>query len=358
MSNELKHVSVGLELSQVEFESAGLHVMDGQTAGDMVLASNGAQLSRHPYIGRNVIINGCGIIDQRAVDYTLVKDTYGIRADRFYGMATGTAVSAGVLTKTNAANCGASGHAFKFSGVTLTGTGIIYFRYRIEAKDAIRFKNKAASFSCKVYHDVGNAINYTVYVRKANTADVFSAVTEISNSGVISVGSAAETKLAYLGISMGDCSNGVEIEIKVECGAVATRNFEFTECQFESGSFYTYFEFRPLAQELMLCQRYYEKSYDYATAPGTATNNGASWLLLPASSTGAMGLNSRFSVNKRTNPTVTLYDSAGTSGKCYKGGNGKTGIADMIGTGGFRGYTNDNTDTQEFGYQWAAVAEL
>jgi len=205
---------------------------------------------------RNAIINGCAIVDQRATNYTLVKDTYGIRADRFYGMATGTAVSAGTFTKVTSANCGKTGHAFKFSGVTLTGTGIIYLRYRMEAKDAIQFINQVASFACKVYHDVGSSINYTVFIRKANAADNFSAVTAISNSGAISISSATATTLKYENISMGDCSNGIEIEIKVECGAITTKNFEFTECQFELGSVATTFEFRPYQQEVALCQRY------------------------------------------------------------------------------------------------------
>jgi hypothetical protein len=256
MSNEFKHASVGAELSQAEFESAGLHVLDGQTKGDMIIASSATQLSRYPYMGKNAIINGCAHVDQRATNYTLIKDAYGIRADRFYGMATGTAVSAGVLTKTTTANCGTTGLAFKFSGVTLTGTGIVYFRYRMEAKDAIKFKNRIASFSCKVYHDVGSAVNYTIYIRKPNTADNFSAVTAVSDSGAISVPTATETTLNYLNISMGDCSNGIELEIKIECGAITTKNFEFTECQLELGSFATNFEFRPYQQELALCNRY------------------------------------------------------------------------------------------------------
>jgi hypothetical protein len=35
---------------------------------------------------------------------------------------------------------------------------------------------------------------------------------------------------------MGDCSTGIEIEIKVECGEVTTKNFELTEMQMEMGN--------------------------------------------------------------------------------------------------------------------------
>lgn len=210
---------------------------------------------------RNAIINGCCMVNQRVTPYTLVKDTYCwddsnlYGPDRFEGMATGTAVNAGTFGQTTTANCGVSGYAFQFAGVTLTGTGIIYFRHRMEAKDAVRFKNQTASFRCQVYQDTGGAINYTIYVRKANAADNFAAVTAISNSGAIAVPNATATSLPYLAIAMGDCSNGIEIEIKVECGAITTKNFEFTEVQLEPGSVATSFEFRQYGDELRLCQR-------------------------------------------------------------------------------------------------------
>ncbi len=46
MANELKHGSVGTELSQAEFEAVGLHVFDSQATGDVVYASSSTQLSR------------------------------------------------------------------------------------------------------------------------------------------------------------------------------------------------------------------------------------------------------------------------------------------------------------------------
>jgi hypothetical protein len=180
-------------------------------------------------------------------------------------MATGTAVSAGTLEQTTSANCGRTGYAFKFSGVTLTGTGILYLRTRIESKDAIWLKNQVASFQAKVYHDTGSAINYTVYVKKANAADDFSSTTAIGNSGAISVTSATATTIKYEAISMGDCSNGIEIEIKIECGEVTTKNFEFTEMQMELGSKSTEVELKPFADVVRLCQRYY-----YTWKPTTA----------------------------------------------------------------------------------------
>lgn len=46
MANELKHKTVGTELTQVEFEDVELHVFDGQEQGDILYALSSTQLSR------------------------------------------------------------------------------------------------------------------------------------------------------------------------------------------------------------------------------------------------------------------------------------------------------------------------
>ena len=210
---------------------------------------------------RNAIINGDCRVNQRVTAFTLAKDAYTWDAsdlygpDRHEGMATGTAVSAGTFGQSAASLAGSSGYGFRFSGVTLTGTGIIYQRGRIEAKDAARFKNGIVSFSCKVYHDIGSAKNFTVYIRKANSADNFAAVTAIGNSGAVSIPNAADTALKYENISMGDCSAGIEYEIKGEVGAITTKNVYISEIQIESGPVATAFEVRPYPQELSMCMR-------------------------------------------------------------------------------------------------------
>jgi hypothetical protein len=58
---------------------------------------------------------------------------------------------------------------------------------------------------------------------------------------------------------MGDCSNGIEILIGAVAGAITTKNFEFTDIQFELGSVATPYEHRPYALEKELCDWYYER---------------------------------------------------------------------------------------------------
>ena len=239
-------------------KGSGITVATTLGTDDTTVPTSKAVISALP--NRNLIINGDCRVNQRVTAYTLVKDVYTWDADdltgpdRHEGMATGTAVSAGTWGQSTTCTAGNSGYGFKFAGVTLTGTGILYHRHRIEARDATRFKNMIASFSVKVYHDVGSNVNYTIYVRTANAADNFSAVTAISNSGAISVPPTTATTLKFENISMGDCSNGIEIEIKIECGAVTLKNFCQTELQLELGSVATAFEYRSYSSELSLCR--------------------------------------------------------------------------------------------------------
>jgi hypothetical protein len=197
---------------------------------------NGSQLTGIDVPARNWLINAEGKIIKSSTAYTLVKDTYGTQDNYWYGMATGTAVTAGTFGQDATATIGRALFAHKFTGVTASGTGIVYLRYRMQSQNAKTFKNQIASFQALVYQNTGGAINYTIYVRKATALDNFTAVTEITNSGQLSVPDSTSTQIKLEEITMEDCSNGVEIEIKVECGAVTTKDFEFTELQFELGS--------------------------------------------------------------------------------------------------------------------------
>lgn len=318
---------------------------------------------------RNAIINGIGEINQRVTAFTLVKDeycwdnsdTYG--PDRHEGMATGTAVTAGTFGVTAAANIGVAEKAFKFVGVTLTGTGILYHRYRMEAADSVKFKDQTISISMQVYHNVGSAIDYTIFVRKANAADNFGAVTAISDSGAQSIETATASDLNYLAVAMGDCSNGIEIEIKIEAGAITTKNFELTEFDFKLGLVKTAFEYSGKSDQLAKCQPLYCKSYDQATAPGTATSDGsADWRSSGLTSTTyALQMTERFPVNMRSTPAIIVYDLAGNPGKVtMQGGNNIDGVVANEGESGFRVFGSDGSvsSAHRLSFQHAAAIEL
>ena len=115
-----------------------------------------------------------------------------------------------------------------------------------------------------------------------------------------------------LGSGMGDL--GFYVYSGAHSGtAGADDSMYFTGFQLEKGTVATDYEWRPFATELLLCQRYYEKSYDYSTAPGTATSNNPCYSRNDASNATTtrnfVVSGGRFAVEKRTSPSVTFYSS-------------------------------------------------
>lgn len=96
-------------------------------------------------------------------------------------------------------------------------------------------------------------------------------------------------------------------------GQMTTGVVVLTRVQLEAGSSATAADLRPYALELAMCQRFYEKSFDYATAPAGATGTAQKELGL-ATSTTSVTTSRRFKVAKRVAPTVSLYASADGNG--------------------------------------------
>ena len=149
--------------------------------------------------------------------------------------------------------------------------------------------------------------------------------------------------------------------------------WQITGLQLEVGSVATEFERRPYTTELQLCQRYYEKSYNIGTVPGTNTTTGIAGYIVMANSTTSLANNGTnavvFKVYKRTTPTITTYDSVGNSGKLSYAPAG-IGRQDNITSGvhrqaegGFGVYTTSASSltagqaVEQF-HQWTADAEL
>jgi hypothetical protein len=86
------------------------------------------------------------------------------------------------------------------------------------------------------------------------------------------------------------------------------------------------------AQELQLCQRYFEKSYNINDSVGTATQNGMEGSTLNEGSLHNRSNSVSFKINKRTTPTVTTYDKNGTAGNALFINNSNTESVSATGT--------------------------
>jgi hypothetical protein len=146
--------------------------------------------------------------------------------------------------------------------------------------------------------------------------------------------------------------------------------FYITGVQLEAGSTATSFDRRPYGTELMLCQRYYEKSFDIGTAPANGSNStsfsdGNGLYMGIATNRQSAGTSIRFAVAKRAQPTIAGYgNSSGQWAYIQPSGSsfswsGSVFSPQRVGTGGFGcdQQVVDGAVVFVLGH-WAASAEL
>jgi len=146
-------------------------------------------------------------------------------------------------------------------------------------------------------------------------------------------------------------------------GGSTSDYWQITGVQLESGDTATPFEHRSFGEELALCQRYYEKSFDYDTAPAQNTGSVSGSLTVSGVSTSVRTLLGHvdFAVHKRAVPTITRYNP-------YANGTGwsQAGALDIssntygIGTNGFNMRVEGaaTVTTTNLLINWTADAEL
>ncbi|MCB1557084.1 MAG: hypothetical protein KDJ15_07210, partial [Alphaproteobacteria bacterium] len=202
----------------------------------------------------NVLINGCGRVSHRG-DQSLGTSWGKASVDLLAVKAEGS-VSAGTIKRvTSAFTLTETGHATFVENATLTGAGKILFRHRIESKDARPFANGPAHFSARTYHDSGATLDYTITINKADAVDDFSATTQIA-TGTVNVAHDTNADIDLAIADMGDCRNGIEIEVKVDCGEITTKDTYFGQEQLSIGTAKRPFLVRPVSLEEKLVSRY------------------------------------------------------------------------------------------------------
>jgi hypothetical protein len=105
-------------------------------------------------------------------------------------------------------------------------------------------------------------------------------------------------------------------------GFVSSGNTVIAQVQVNTGDTALPFQPRSFAEELTLCQRYYEKSYDYNFPPGSWVNSGLFMtnvldLTVANGQRLFLGFHPKFLVEKRVAPTVTLYSVEGAINKWF-----------------------------------------
>jgi hypothetical protein len=139
--------------------------------------------------------------------------------------------------------------------------------------------------------------------------------------------------------------------------------FYITGVQLEAGTVATPFERRSFGQELALCQRYYQKSYEYDVVPGTSVTGTYRGLIAGSanSNSATSGFTPTFytfKVPMRATPSYSYYDAAGNISKYSTLTFGGLSLTNNLG-GIQAGYNSSegmhvNTNTPAFTYPMMA----
>lgn len=305
---------------------------------DAMQTSSGQVLGAGNATGfKNRIINGSMVVNQRgSVSLTLGSDVYG-GCDR---------TAAGVFSFSTASGTiqqgGSFGSELSTSGylqrvqLTSTGSGVVRFNQKIESLNTVDLNGKTITIQCGLYQDTGASLNATIYVYKTATQDNWTSATLIGSSSSFAVAGDGITKTTAtytLTLGSNDATNGLMVIVQFSSvGAVTSKSFYIGDFQLELGSTATSFDVRDYGRELIMCQRYFAKTFNQATAP--AQNAGTDGSLVGTSSVNnvSFGVSWWFPVTMRSIPTiVTFAPDAASSNWSDQAGSRPTATITSIG---------------------------
>ena len=368
----------------------------GANGNAITLATDGTCTAKitNNLSNRNKIINGAMTINQRNHSGTAGNNAYTL--DRWKYQRSANAEFDVVQSGEKApgfANC------LRLDCTTGNGTvgagDYVKLRYHLEGFDVQDFAKGTASakkFALSFYVKTSTTGVYSVSLLDENSRMVtgtytvsdtdwnrYSIIFPADTSGVCANDNSAELSIEFNIIAGSNRTSGTDLRTAwgtyataseavghtANPGSSASNNVYITGVQLEVGDVATSFEHRSFGDELARCQRYYQKSYDYGTAVGTAnTNAGAVMTSLTGSGQNYASAGSvKFPVQMRATPTITVYSAqSGDSGKLaadsVDGAGTATGVSE---TGAMFYRSNSSSGTGENVFlkaQYTAVIEL
>lgn len=205
---------------------------------------------------------------------------------------------------------------------------------------AIMYKTSNAKVDTVMGAEQSVTVNSSTWVN--GTLEAVTMTASPSGSGAIGV------RIRVLGVSSGntyDLNNGFIVE-------QAILNQGMLAAQFRR-------RHRSYAEELFACQRYYEKSYDVDTIPGSAVSPGK-FRFRPYDAAGDKGVMVQFKANKRIVPTTTIYNPATGATGSSRGDNSSnyTASADVEGTSGTSVTITSAASEVYQNFHWVSDAEI
>ena len=317
---------------------------DSSNSLQAVTGANGTAFSN-----RNLLINGAHIVWQRGTSVSggSALDNFQRATDRFWLYSPSS--SSGTVGQSTDAPSGFlySTHN-NLDAECIIGSNVELLKTGSDAP-FVNGESLTLSFyikSTSARSGVAIAISTRDNAGGTGSVDRASGITFNSSTGWTRV-----EKTFTLSGTVGGSNTCLQFQITLAVGD------KITGFQLEKGTVATAFEHRTFQQELLDCQRYFQKSYNYEHAPGSATSTGTTWLTV-AQGGGRLVNTAYLKVKMRVTPTFKTYDWSGNIDK-VRTNNGDNQGASAI----YASQTNVIVDinvsgVQENIYQYTAEAEL
>lgn len=273
-------------------------------------------------VNKNEIINGCFRIWQR--NTTQTSNGYG-SDDRFLNGHSGS-------TKTHSRQSFTAGQTEvpgepKYYSRTVVATAATVSSYcfktqRIESVRKLAGQNAILSFYARSDSLRDMAVEFTQSFGSSGSAAVTGiGVIKITLTSTwqkfeipVSIPSIAGKTISggddYLGIIFW-FEAGSNYDARTDFLGNQSGTFDLSSIKFEKGLIATEFIEREFQNEVSLCQRFYEKSYDLETNPGTATVINS---IRASGASGSLTAIFFYTTPKRSIPSVINYDMSGGAG--------------------------------------------
>lgn len=286
--------------------------------------------------GRNRLINGAMAVNQRQAT-SIALTTAGLAwvTDRW--QARSLSAAAGTITASQQVSsvptaAGDPRYSVRLARTVGTYAGSLVIEQVLERADTFDLTGRQLALSCKLRK--GSAFSGTgvrLIVCTGQGVDEGSNLLATGGwTAGVTLNVAATVAAASISAAWGTHSGVITAPTSINCNELAVRIevqgfsgagsandwIEISDVQLEIAEAATVFSAPPFALELSRCQRFYEKSYSYNLAPGTATAAGAAQHRAQGAGSLLDTLRAEYKVTKRTVAEPVWYSTVtGASGQ-------------------------------------------
>ena len=268
---------------------------------------------------KNLIINGDMRISQRGTSFTSnLENTYTLDRWKIHDrLCTSRSVTQESFSTGSISTFGKEvSNYLRATFSNDSGATPPFVMQAIEDVKSVAGETVTISFWAKADSAQNITLNYSQQFGSGGSSEVTAIIDTFTLTTSWAKYTATVTIPSISGKTVGT-SSYLRIDWRMPANTAIT--YDMTLVQLEVGDTATPFEVMPYDMQLQRCKRYYETTFSYGTAIGTATAAGAVFThgnnISPTGS--YISTNSHhYSVEKRATPTLTTWDEAGNQGVC------------------------------------------